>query len=138
MASDRHYDYLRAHRPDLLRACVEVGLCVTCAPLAMDQARAAKAESRAVEIVANLLREHKVGSEMPSVTIARALDTARLAGRAEALEHAATEAMMDHRHLDADGDYSGCVVCDIARDIRALGDADATTARLVAAAMEPK
>lgn len=53
-----HYAYLRAHRPELLAACVEVGSIVLCAHEDVPRLKlAADAEARAVEIVAKLLRE---------------------------------------------------------------------------------
>ena len=56
--SAKDYQYLREHRPDLLRQCAEVGHCVTCAPPQDDRlSMGASAEQRAVEIVASLLRE---------------------------------------------------------------------------------
>ena len=59
------YQFLRVHRPDLLRHVVEVGLCVTCAPprerdeddADYRQRLGAAAEGRAAEIVAALLAE---------------------------------------------------------------------------------
>ena len=77
-------------------------------------ADAARAE---VEAIAGQLR-----------TLTAERDAARAEGRREGriagLHEAAAEALMDHRHLHEDGDYSGCVVCSVSRDILALADGE--------------
>ncbi len=64
--SDDGYNYLRQHRPDILRDCVEVGSAVTCAEPGADRlALGAKAEARAVSIAVKLLRERKEAVPQP-------------------------------------------------------------------------
>jgi hypothetical protein len=54
------YRFVRERRPDLYRKVIEVGLAVTCAPKSADSlTRGAKAENRAMEIVADILREQE-------------------------------------------------------------------------------
>ncbi|CAB4203409.1 hypothetical protein UFOVP1382_27 [uncultured Caudovirales phage] len=61
--SDDNYNYLRQHRPDILRDCVEVGSAVTCADPGADRLTlGAKAEARAVSIAVKLLREQEEAS----------------------------------------------------------------------------
>jgi len=52
------YQYVRQHRPDIYRRVANVGNAVTCAPPGDDRlSLGARAESLAMEIVADLLRE---------------------------------------------------------------------------------
>lgn len=53
-----YYHYLRQHRPDLLRKCVETGLIITCALPTDDRlTMAAKVESQVVQIITALLQD---------------------------------------------------------------------------------
>ena len=51
------YRLVKRLRPDIYRKVAEVGLCVTCPPKDDRLSLGARAEHRAMEIVADLLRE---------------------------------------------------------------------------------
>lgn len=60
MSTPDHYRLVREKRPDIYRKVTEVGLTVTCAPTKADRlTMGAAAENRAMEIVAELLREQE-------------------------------------------------------------------------------